>query len=112
MEGSSFAFADIFEQVRRRAGEPAFIGVTGSGTASRVWTGLLADLVQHPLELTDMASEGRGAAVFCAVAIGEYPTLEAAVANMVHPGRTVHPTGTDLSTARQQWQAFCDILRR
>ncbi|MEX2326556.1 MAG: FGGY-family carbohydrate kinase, partial [Pseudomonadales bacterium] len=70
---------------------PDRIGITGSGMKSDVWTSMLADVLDRPLELTDAASEGRGAAIFCATALGRYPTLEDAIMQMVKVSRIVKP---------------------
>lgn len=115
LEGASFALCGIFEQVMGWAGEPARIGVTGSGVASETWMQLLADLIQRPLEVTDRASEGRGAAIFCSVATGRYASLADAIDAMVHTSHTYVP---DLSAAsrygaiRSRWQALSASTRQ
>lgn len=114
LEGASFALTAIFEQVVDWVGEPQRIGVTGSGVASDTWMQLLADLIMRPLEITDHASEGRGAAIFCAVAIGHYPSLADAVHAMVHTSRTFQPSpdGKERYTeVRSRWQALSDSTR-
>lgn len=112
LEGASFALAAIFDEVTGWAGEPSHIGVTGGGANSNTWTQLLADIIQHPLSLTDGACEGRGAAIFCATALGYYPSLKDAIANMVATSRTVvpGPAGT-YRELREHWQAVSASTR-
>ena len=115
LEGVSFAVCDVFEQVQGWVGSPSRIGVTGSGVASDNWIQLLADLLGYPLEVTDNACEGRGAAVFCAMAIGEYSSLNEAVYAMVHTSRTFAPdpaTAEIYSEIRARWQALSDATRQ
>lgn len=114
LEGASFALTAIVEQVIGWAGEPARIGVTGSGVRSGTWMQILADLIGRPLEMTDHASEGRGAAIFCAVAIGCHDSLNAAVHAMVHSSRTFVPDPAGKARygeVRQRWQALADATR-
>lgn len=114
LEGASFALADIFVRVQGWAGAPTHIGVTGSGANSETWIRMLADLLGQPLALTDGASEGRGAAIFCAIALGEYPDLARAIDAMVNITRTVEPdpgAAAAYAGARDEWHALIDASR-
>jgi sugar (pentulose or hexulose) kinase len=64
---------------------------------------LLANLINQPLETTDGVSESRGAAIFAAVLIGKYPTIEKAIAHMVQPKQTFNP---DIELSRIYQQLF------
>ncbi|MBD3647143.1 MAG: hypothetical protein HUJ31_06720, partial [Pseudomonadales bacterium] len=111
MEGASFALTRIFEQVVRQVGDPVSIGVTGGGANSAVSVQMLADLTGHPLALTDGASEGRGAALFCSVATGNHTTLDEATAAMIRT-REVTPSErtSDWAAARSRWEAVYDAV--
>jgi xylulokinase len=63
----------------RGSGEPV-VRFLGGGAASAVWAGLLADVLQRPLETVAAPALGgaSGAAMTAAVAAGWYPDLEAA----------------------------------
>jgi sugar (pentulose or hexulose) kinase len=91
LEGSGFALCRVFNQVIDWTGEPVSIGVTGSGVLGRTWTQLIADTLQRPLSITDASSEGRGAAMFCAVALGLYKDIDEASLAMVHISHTIEP---------------------
>jgi sugar (pentulose or hexulose) kinase len=107
MEGASFAIAESFKQVIGWTGPPQFVGVTGSGADSLVWVQMLANILQVDLSLTDASSEGRGAAVFAAMALKEYSGLEEAIEQMVHVSRIVSPERDKTDTYAAlfgQWQ--------
>lgn len=114
LEGATFALAAVFDQVLGWAGEPVRIGVTGSGVASNTWMQLLTDLIARPLEVTDGASEGRGAALFCALALGRYSSIGEAINGMVHTRHTYLPNPAANETygeIRQRWHALSDATR-
>lgn len=114
LEGVNMAIADVVDQVVSWCGAPSRIGVTGSGMQSEVWTHMLADILGRPLELTDVASEGRGAAIFCATALGHYPSLKDATANMVNVTRTIEPDEGNAHAYRElrlRWQSLQDLTR-
>ncbi len=91
LEGTAFALREVFDQLVSWVGEPRYVGVTGSGARSRLWTRILASVLNTPLTLTDGASEGRGAAIFAAAALGAYPSARDAAANMVEPTAIIEP---------------------
>jgi sugar (pentulose or hexulose) kinase len=111
LEGSGFALSGVFNQVLSWVGEPVSIGVTGSGVNSRTWTQIIADILQRPLDITDASSEGRGAAMFCAVALGLYEDIEEATEVMVQRTNRVEPDPARKSIYEdilQEWQALAD----
>lgn len=91
LEGSGFALCRVFNQVVDWLGEPASIGLTGSGVRGHTWTQIIADTLQRPLSITDASSEGRGAAMFCAVALGLYRDIDEAAQAMIHTTRVIEP---------------------
>lgn len=113
LEGSGFALAQVFRQVTSWTGEPTYIGVTGSGANSEVWTRIIADILKQPLNLTDGAAEGRGAAMFCAVASNDYNSLAEAAAGMVRVSARIEPQSTNVyGEVQARWQAFYEATRR
>ncbi|XOV88960.1 MAG: FGGY-family carbohydrate kinase [Pseudomonadota bacterium] len=106
LEGTAFALRDILDQLTSWTQAPSLVGVTGSGAKSSTWTGILANVLEEPLTLTDGASEGRGAAICFATAVGAFSSVESAVSGMVNPVRVVEPTKGQVETyreLRQQW---------
>ena len=114
MEGVAFALADIVEQVAGWCGPPKSVRLTGGGAASPLWRNILASVLDRSLRVSDAAVEGRGAAVFLAVALGVYPDYQSAVGAMVPPGQVVEPTPGMANTyqaLRNRWQAVRDTMR-
>lgn len=113
-EGTAFAVADIFEQVREWCGPPATVRLTGGGADSRLMRRLLADALNVTVEVSDSAVEARGAAVFLAVALGLYPDHDAAAHAMVTLTGRVAPEPEGVETCRRlhaRWRAVRDAMR-
>jgi sugar (pentulose or hexulose) kinase len=83
LEGTAFAVREIFDQVSGWCGEPRRVRITGSGARSPVWRDILAGVLERPIEYSDAAVEGRGAAIFLAVALGMHPDYDTAADAMV-----------------------------
>lgn len=114
LEGAAFAIADIVDQVAAWCGPPARVRLTGGGAASRLWASILADVLATPVEASDAAVEGRGAAIFLATALGLYPDHHAAAAAMVPPPRRIEPDAARVAryrTVRERWNGVRDTLR-
>lgn len=90
VEGSSFAIAESFAQMVNWMGVPDQVRVTGGGTANHNWLQTLADILGYPLEVSDALAECRGAAMFAAVALGDYTDYQEANV-MKHISHTVDP---------------------
>lgn len=64
----------------------------GGGTRSPLFTQILADVLERPLEIcAEPEISALGAAVVAAVAVGAHPDLASACAAMTSTGRTVQP---------------------
>lgn len=113
-EGVAFAVADIVDQVATWCGAPDRIRLTGGGAASPVWRQILADILDHVVEASDDAVEGRGAAIFLAVALGMHPDYATAAAAMVPPGQRVAPEPAAAAAYRDlhaRWHVVRDTMR-
>ena len=113
LEGVGFAVADVVDQVATWCPPPDSIRLTGGGAASPLWRQILADILDHAVEASDDAVEGRGAAIFLAVALGLHADYAAAAAAMVPAGLRVAP-GPDAATyqdLRARWHVVRDTMR-
>lgn len=113
-EGVGFAVADIVDQVAIWCGAPERIRLTGGGAASPVWRQILADILDHAVEASDDAVEGRGAAIFLAVALGLHADYATAAAAMVPPCERVEPGRAAAATYRDlhaRWRVVRDTMR-
>lgn len=71
---------------------PGAARVAGGGARSELWTGLLADALHLPVEVTDASEAGaRGAALLAGTAIGVYDDLADGVAQAVRVVRRQDP---------------------
>ena len=112
-EGVGFAVADVVDQVATWCSPPDRIRLTGGGAASFLWRQILADILDHAVEASDDAVEGRGAAIFLAVALGMHADYTAAAAAMVPTAQRVDP-GPDAATyqdLRARWHVVRDTMR-
>ncbi len=112
IEGSSFALCRIVNQVIGWVGEPRSIGLTGSGVKGHTWTQVIADSLQRPLGVTDASSEGRGAAMFLAVALGFYKDINEAAEVMVKQNYLIEPEPkmkTVYAELLDEWTQFSDV---
>jgi xylulokinase len=70
----------------------AVLRAMGGGTRSPLFTQILADVLERPLEIcSEPEISALGAAVVATVAVGAYPDLLTACAAMTSTGRSVHP---------------------
>ncbi len=97
MEGASFALINIFNWVQSFTGKATRVSLTGSGANSETWPQILADIMQQPIEVTDASSEGRGAAILCATALGIYADVHLAIKAMVPVTKVIKPNAARAS---------------
>jgi ribulose kinase len=75
---------------------------------------VIADTLQRPLGVTDAASEGRGAAMFLAVALGFYKDINEAAEVMVKQNYLIEPEPkmkTVYGELLDEWTQFSDVTR-
>ena len=114
LEGVGFAIADIVDQIAGWCGPPTRVRLTGGGAASPLWPHILAAILDTPLEGSDEAVEGRGAAIFLAVALGLQPNYDAAADAMVPPPRRIEADANAVlryRDVRRHWQHVRDATR-
>jgi xylulokinase len=109
LEGGAFAIRAIFEQIESWCGAPAVVRLTGSGATSPVWCQILADVVGQPLEATDAAVEGRGAAIFAMVALGHFADYDAAAQSLVKVSRRYVPDAASAAIYTGLYEDWCRV---
>ena len=92
MEGVAFSLRDTFSLFSDLNIPVARIRLGGGGARSPLWQQIQADVYGHSVELL-AADEGGafGAALLAGVAIGAWPSVEAACAASVHVARQIEP---------------------
>ena len=114
LEGAACAVRSLFAQIEGWCGEPQLLRLTGSGATSRVWAGMLANLLDRPLEVSDNAVEGRGAAMTAAVALGWYTDMDIAGIAMAQVRRTIRPDPAKVGAWAQlysEWRALDEATK-
>jgi xylulokinase len=107
LEGVAFGLRDGLDQmIATGMPAPAQIRASGGGTASALWTQILADVLRAELA-TVSTTEGAafGAAMLAAVGAGWHPTIEDATAAFVRVSRAASP-GPDATRYADAHQAY------
>ena len=92
LEGIACDFSLTLDQLRGRAIEPRLIRATGGGSRNAWLLQLIADVSGIPVEVVAQDEPGAfGAAILAGVGAGLYPSVSAAVAELVHVSRRSDP---------------------
>jgi xylulokinase len=113
LEGVAFGLRDSLE-LMRDVGVTGFdeIRATGGGSASALWRGILADVLEMPV-VTTTTSEGaaQGAAMLAATGGGWFANVKDACRALVTPGERVDPSPSDVYRERYtQYRALYPAL--
>jgi len=99
--GCAFSVFRTYQALSGIAGDAERIGLTGGGIVFTSWLQLLSNLFQKEMILTDSGVEGRGAAIFCAVALGDFRDVFEAAPAMQPESTTIQPETLDELCAEQ-----------
>ncbi len=92
LEGIARAFSLSLELLGRRGIDARLIRATGGGSKNAWWMQLIADLTGVPVEVVAQDEPGAfGAAILAGVGAGVYPSVSAAVDQLVTVGRRFEP---------------------
>ena len=92
MEGVAYGLRDSLELLRGLGVEPSVGRVSGGGFRSRLWTQIVASVLDLPLERTESeAGAAFGAALLAGVRAGVFADVGDAVARCVRPVDRVEP---------------------
>lgn len=106
-EGLSLAVRDCFEHLPASTGE---VALSGGGTSSELWCQLIADCLDRPVVIPSGSELGaKGAAIVLGVALGEYPSLEAAVEGIVDTETRYEPRPDAIDAYDELYDLFVDI---
>ncbi|WP_049986073.1 FGGY-family carbohydrate kinase [Halobellus rufus] len=108
-EGLSFAVRDCVEHL---PASPAEVTLSGGGTRSELWCQLVADCLRRPVVVPAGSEHGaKGAAIFLAVALDRYPSLESAVDTVVTIDRRYEPRENLTEGYETLYETFAEISR-
>jgi xylulokinase len=93
LEGASLEVRRFDLELRKRLGHVGgAVRAGGGGTASRLWTRVLADVLGQPLAIgRETEPTALGAAILAAVGVGLFPGVAAACRAMTRAPRTIRP---------------------
>jgi len=112
-EGVCLSLRLVRDTMRENGIRVTSIRAGGGGTASRLWTQVLADVLQSPVRLApDPHASLTGVAMTAFVALGTYPSLAAASRRMIRPGVQLHPNRKLASVYDAAMAGFYDLIAR
>ena len=92
LEGIACEFAASLDLLRGHGINPTLIRATGGGSRNGWWLQLMADVTGVPIEVVAQDEPGTfGAAILAGVGAGVYPSVSAAVGDLVHVSRRYEP---------------------
>ncbi|HUW12071.1 MAG TPA: FGGY family carbohydrate kinase [Anaerolineae bacterium] len=112
MEGVAFSIAncmDAIQAIAHKSGERINVLRTGKSGGSRlsVWRQIIADALDHPLEVADVDEPGcLGAAVLAGLSVGLYDGLEPAIQRTVQVTTRAWPDPVRAALYRDQRSVF------
>jgi xylulokinase len=105
-EGLSLAIRDCVSALPE---DHARVALCGGGSRSELWCQLVADCLDRAVVVPAGSEPGAlGAAILLALAVDEYPSLEAAVASMVATDRQYEPRAAVAATYATLYDLFVD----
>ena len=115
LEGVAFGLRDSLDLTRDLGGVPDRGRISGGGARSKLWTRIIASVLEIPLEPVAV-DEGAafGAAILGGVAAGVWPDVHAAVRQTVKPRNPIDPVQEWIEPyreRREQFQALYPALK-
>ncbi len=107
LEGVAFGLRDSLDLTREIGGVPERGRISGGGARSRLWTQIIASVLELPLEHVAV-DEGAafGAAILGGVAANVWPDVDAAVQQTVKPRERIDPVSDWIEPYREQRERF------
>ncbi len=106
MEGSVFALLDAFAVLRELGGAPERIVLAGGGARSRIWTQIVADIFELPVDpLEESEGSAMGAAIVAGTMVGWFDLAEGARRSS-RLGRRVSPEPAAVQIYRELYPLF------
>ena len=111
-EGIVFSACLHVKRLRESGKTFSKVRLAGGITKSEVWSQMVSDILQMPLEVSDASEPGAlGAAICASIAAGVYPDIEDAVSQMVHMKKEYHPDKNKEIIYQQKYETYERALR-
>lgn len=112
-EGVCLSLRLVRDTMRDNGIRVTSIRAGGGGTASRLWTQVLADVLQTPVGIAATPHASLiGVAMLAQVALGTYPSLRTASRRMVAPGPVFRPNRQHAAVYDDAMRNFYDLIGR
>ena len=114
VEGTAYALRANIEQLRQLGGkggeETGRLRVGGGLSRSAVWTGIVCDVLEAPVEVSRVAeTSALGAAICAGVGAGAFGDLPEAASTLARPERTHEPEAGRAGAYRRHYASWCDL---
>ena len=107
LEGVAFAIRDSVEIARGLGLSVSRSGLCGGGAKSMVWRKILTNVLQMELQVPDQEEgAGYGAAILAMVAVGSYPSVQAAAGSFARGGKVFRPQSKLARLYQERYQVF------
>jgi xylulokinase len=107
LEGVAFGLRDSLDLMAGLGSAPALGRVSGGGARSDLWLGIVASVLELPLERVAVAEGAAfGAALLGGVAAGTWPDVHAAVAATIKPAGRIEPVPDWVEVYRDQRERY------
>jgi xylulokinase len=112
MEGTAYAMRNVMDYFRGSGTVPVNAIMTGGVSNSSIWSQIVADILEIPIEVPDYQDVACvGIAAAAGVAVGMFKNLEDALAGKF-PGKKYMPTADNSAVYRRGFDLFKDILEK
>ncbi|MDA4848488.1 FGGY-family carbohydrate kinase [Hoeflea poritis] len=106
IEGVAFAMADLLKALSFQGSQML---LTGGGAGNNRWVQMICDLIDKPVHVPQGSQFGaRGAAWLGAVAVGDYPSVQAAAEHSL-TGRLFEPSAADRSALGDAYARYREV---
>jgi xylulokinase len=106
LEGVAYLYRSIRDRLFEMGLGDGEWRVSGGGANSALWMEIMAALLERPLLIVEPEEGPRGVAMFTAVALGWYPSVEACAAEWVRTVRTVEPDAALTDTYLPHYERY------
>jgi xylulokinase len=112
MEGTAYAMRNVMDYFRGSGTVPVNAIMTGGVSRSSIWSQIVADILEIPIEVPDCQDAACvGIAAAAGTAVGMFKNLEDALAGKL-PGKKYMPTADNIAVYRRGFDLFKDILEK
>lgn len=107
-EGIAFSHKVHMERLMESyQGTPGVIRLTGGAAKSEVWTQIFADVMNLPVETSEVDETGTlGCAIIAAATVGDYPSIEAATRQMSRVSGRREPIPENVEIYKEKYDLY------